>query len=122
MFKILLFGLCMVAVAPVTSAEDFSNLVDPTMPLQLSLEGVSQASLGKRVTEVLIESTVYQVSSILVRPNRKYALINRQRVQEGDEIEGATVASIDRDGVTLMRGIEAIRLSLHKDSIKRPRP
>ena len=103
-------------------ADDFLGLVDPTMPLQLSLDGVTEAELGERVTEVTIESKVYQVSSILVRPNRKYALINERRVQEGDEIDGARVASIDREGVTLMRGIEAIRLSLHKASTKRTRP
>ena len=101
---------------------NFVGLVDPTMPLQLSLSGVTEDQLGERVTEVVIESKTYQVSSILVRPNGKYALINRQQVQEGDEIEGAVVAKIDRDGVTLQRGIEAIRLSLYKDSTKRPRP
>lgn len=104
------------------AAPNFAGLVDPTMPLQMSLEGVARDQLGERVTEVVIESKTYQVSSILIRPNGKYALINQQQVQEGDEIEGAVVAKIDRDGVTLQRGIEAIRLSLYKDSTKRPRP
>jgi len=104
------------------ASQNFVGLVDPTMPLQLSLSGVTEDQLGERVTEVVIESKTYQVSSILVRPNGKYALINQQQVQEGDEIEGAVVAKIDRDGVTLQRGIEAIRLSLYKDSTKRARP
>ena len=104
------------------ASQNFVGLVDPTMPLQLSLSGVTEDQLGERVTEVVIESKTYQVSSILVRPNGKYALINQQQVQEGDEIEGAVVTKIDRDGVTLQRGIEAIRLSLYKDSTKRARP
>ena len=117
---ILVLGCCVSKVWGATP--NFVGLVDPTMPLQLSLSGVTEDQLGERVTEVVIESKTYQVSSILVRPNGKYALINQQQVQEGDEIEGAVVAKIDRDGVTLQRGIEAIRLSLYKDSTKRARP
>ena len=117
---VLVFGCCLAKVWG--ASQNFVGLVDPTMPLQLSLSGVTEDQLGERVTEVVIESKTYQVSSILVRPNGKYALINQQQVQEGDEIEGAVVAKIDRDGVTLQRGIEAIRLSLYKDSTKRPRP
>jgi len=107
-----------------TNAEiaSFAGLVDPTMPLQLSLEGVSRDRLGERVTEVVIEQKTYSVSSILVRPDAKFALINNRRVSEGDEIEGAVVASIDREGVTLRRGIETIRLSLYEQSIKKARP
>ncbi|MGY8854259.1 MAG: hypothetical protein ACKVKN_15240 [Pseudomonadales bacterium] len=123
MFRLVLILVLGCCVSKVWGAsQNFVGLVDPTMPLQLSLQGVTRDQLGERVTEVVIESKTYQVSSILVRPNGKYALINQQQVQEGDEIEGAVVAKIDRDGVTLQRGIEAIRLSLYKDSTKRPRP
>jgi len=123
MFRLVLILVLGCCVSKVWGAsQNFVGLIDPTMPLQLSLQGVTRDQLGERVTEVVIESKTYQVSSILVRPNGKYALINQQQVQEGDEIEGAVVAKIDRDGVTLQRGIEAIRLSLYKDSTKRPRP
>ena len=123
MCRLMLILVLVCCVSKVWGASrNFVGLVDPTMPLQLSLSGVTEDQLGERVTEVVIESKTYQVSSILVRPNGKYALINQQQVQEGDEIEGAVVAKIDRDGVTLQRGIEAIRLSLYKDSTKRPRP
>ena len=123
MFRLVLILVLGCCVSKVWGAsQNFVGLVDPTMPLQLSLQGVTRDQLGERVTEVVIESKTYQVSSILIRPNGKYALINQQQVQEGDEIEGAVVAKIDRDGVTLQRGIEAIRLSLYKDSTKRPRP
>ena len=123
MCRLMLILVLVCCVSKVWGAsQNFVGLVDPTMPLQLSLSGVTEDKLGERVTEVVIESKTYQVSSILVRLNGKYALINQQHVQEGDEIEGAVVAKIDRDGVTLQRGIEAIRLSLYKDSTKRPRP
>jgi hypothetical protein len=123
MFRLVLILVLGCCVSKVWGAsQNFVGLVDPTMPLQLSLQGVTSDQLGERVTEVVIESKTYQVSSILIRPNGKYALINQQQVQEGDEIEGAVVTKIDRDGVTLQRGIEAIRLSLYKDSTKRARP
>ena len=123
MFRmVLIIFLGWVCTSVRAAPQSFAGLVDPTMPLQLSLEGVAKDQLGERVTEVVIESKTYQVSSILVRPNGKYALINQQTLQEGDEIEGAVVVKIDRDGVTLQRGIESIRLSLYKDSTKRPRP
>ncbi|MGB1423869.1 MAG: hypothetical protein ACPHAN_14090 [Pseudomonadales bacterium] len=122
-----MFRLVVVVIAillgSATDAENsnYVGLVDPTMPLQLSLEGVAKERLGERVTEVVIEQKTYTVSSILVRPDAKFALINQQRVSEGDAIDGAVVASIDREGVTLQRGIESIRLSLYKQSIKKPR-
>ena len=122
MFRLIAIATA-VFVGGAAAAENssFVGLVDPTMPLQLSLEGVSQERLGERVTEVVIEQKTYTVSSILVRPGAKFALINQRRVSEGDEIEGAVVTRIDRDGVTLQRGIESIRLSLYKQSIKKPR-
>lgn len=124
MFRLIAIAIAIaVFVGGAAAAENssFVGLVDPTMPLQLSLEGVSQERLGERVTEVVIEQKTYTVSSILVRPDAKFALINQRRVSEGDEIEGAVVTRIDREGVTLQRGIESIRLSLYKQSIKKPR-
>ena len=124
MFRLIAIAIAIaVFVGGAAAAENssFVGLVDPTMPLQLSLEGVSQERLGERVTEVVIEQKTYTVSSLLVRPDAKFALINQRRVSEGDEIEGAVVTRIDREGVTLQRGIESIRLSLYKQSIKKPR-
>ena len=126
MFRLIAIAIAIaiaVFVGGAAAAENssFVGLVDPTMPLQLSLEGVSQERLGERVTEVVIEQKTYTVSSILVRPDAKFALINQRRVSEGDEIEGAVVTRIDREGVTLQRGIESIRLALYKQSIKKPR-
>lgn len=122
MFRLIAIATA-VFVGGAAAAENssFVGLVDPTMPLQLSLEDVSQERLGERVSEVVIEQKTYTVSSILVRPDAKFALINQRRVSEGDEIEGAVVTRIDREGVTLQRGIESIRLSLYKQSIKKPR-
>jgi len=47
--------------------------------------------------------------------------VNNQQVSVGSEIDGAVVASIDREGVTLTRGIEEFRVMLYGDSPKRKR-
>jgi len=93
------------------------------LPLQLSLKGVSSESLGLRVNTEVVQRLAggYRVSSILIRGKDPIAFVNDQQVSVGSEIDGAVVASIDRDGVTLTRGIEEFRVTLYGDSPKRKR-
>ena len=112
------------AVPQVTDAENrFEGLVDPTLPLQLSLKGLSSESLGLRVDTEAVQRLAggYRVSSILIRGAASVAFVNNQQVSVGSEIDGAVVASIDREGVTLTRGIEEFRVKLYGDSPKRKR-
>ena len=120
----LVLTACCLAVLSASAADNrFEGLVDPTLPLQLSLKGVSSESLGLRVNTEVVQRLAggYRVSSILIRGKDPVAFVNDQQVSVGSEIDGAVVASIDREGVTLTRGIEEFRVTLYGDSPKRKR-
>ena len=94
-----------------------------TVVTPCQLEGVSSESLGLRVNTEVVQRLAggYHVSSILIRGKAPVAFVNDQQVSVGSEIDGAVVASIDREGVTLTRGIEEFRVTLYGDSPKRKR-
>jgi hypothetical protein len=131
MFKFLLrvvtiglVGAALVVLAANENVQErFKGLIDPTEPLQLSLKGVDAESLGLRVNldSLLRLAADYRVSSIIIRGDKRIAVVNDERVEEGSEIDGAVVASIDREGVTLTRGIEEFRVELYGASPKKKR-
>ena len=120
---LVLIACCLIALLASAADDRFEGLVDPTLPLQLSLKGVSSESLGLRVNTEVVQRLAggYRVSSILIRGKDPVAFVNDQQVSVGSEIDGAVVASIDREGVTLTRGIEEFRVTLYGDSPKRKR-
>jgi hypothetical protein len=120
---LVLIACCLAALLASAADNRFEGLVDPTLPLQLSLKGVSSESLGLRVNTEVVQRLAggYRVSSILIRGKDPVAFVNNQQVSIGSEIDGAVVASIDREGVTLTRGIEEFRVTLYGDSPKRKR-
>ena len=121
--RLVLTASCLAALLASAADNRFEGLVDPTLPLQLSLKGVSSESLGLRVNTEVVQRLAggYRVSSILIRGKDPVAFVNDQQVSIGSEIDGAVVASIDREGVTLTRGIEEFRVTLYSDSPKRKR-
>ena len=101
----------------IATDQRFADLIDPTVPLQLSLEGIDSELLGSRVSEVVQKMTgTFKVSSVLIRGDQSVAFLNNQRVSVGSQIDGVTVVKIDRDGVVLRRGIEEFRVNLHEGS------
>ena len=119
-----LVGAALVVLAANENVQErFKGLIDPTEPLQLSLKGVDAESLGLRVNldSLLRLAADYRVSSIIIRGEKRIAVVNDERVEEGSEIDGAVVASIDREGVTLTRGIEEFRVELYGASPKKKR-
>lgn len=125
--RVLTIGLVGAALVVLAANEDvqerFKGLIDPTEPLQISLKGVDSESLGLRVNldSLLRLAADYRVSSIIIRGDKRIAVVNDERVEEGSEIDGAVVASIDREGVTLTRGIEEFRVELYGASPKKKR-
>jgi len=123
MFKklkwLLIVTLLVVAGYVIATDQRFADLIDPTLPLQLSLEGIDSELLGSRVSEVVQKMTgTFKVSSVLIRGEQSVAFLNNQRVSVGSQIDGVTVVKIDRDGVVLRRGIEEFRVNLHEGSAK----
>ena len=119
-----LVGAALVVLAANENVQErVKGLIDPTEPLQLSLKGVDAESLGLRVNlDLLLRLAAdYRVSIIIIRGDKRIAVVNDERVEEGSEIDGAVVASIDREGVTLTRGIEEFRVELYGASPKKKR-
>ncbi len=77
-------------------------LDDPTRPA------------GWRETPGVVESTpppVFRVSLLKLSPSLRLAVVNGRSVRVGDEVDGARVAAIGRDGVELEYGGMRLRLA-----------
>jgi len=105
---------CYQASAQADSAETGVQdeiLRDPTAPLFSSAGSQPQANLFSLVSS-------YKVTSILLRPNMKVAVINSRQVREGDVIGNAEVVKIDKNTVTLQVAGEEQILELYGRSVK----
>lgn len=47
------------------------------------------------------DAATFNVSAIFVSQKRRVAIVNGQRVTEGDQVNGATVVEIRKDGIRL---------------------
>lgn len=109
------------------ATQDDELLVDPTMPLNVQVAGDSSdensgfdieggVSAAGGLFSGLFNS--FELSSVLIRGDNRIAVINEQRVHEGDSIGNATVTSIEADRVTLNVDGETEILELYENSIK----
>lgn len=95
---------------------DGEELVDPTRPLLFEMpDGVDGGSQGVIRS---VDPSGYDVSFVRVSGATSIAVLNGQRVTIGDVIGGATVAVIDRSGVTLMIDDQERRVNIYENSIK----
>jgi len=90
--------------------KEIEKLRDPTAPLVM---GVAQPQ-----TNLFSLVSSYRVTSILIRPNLKVAVINSRQVRVGDIIGNAEVVNIDKNSVTLQVAGEEQILELYGRSIK----
>ncbi len=88
-------------------------LVDPTRPPSHRL--TAKASPGINAAPKLV------LSSTLIAPARRLAIINGKTVSVGQYIGSAKVVSIERSQVALIKGNKEIVLHLLPDGIKRAR-
>lgn len=86
-----------------------AQLDDPTRPPSIAEGAVSE-------TEAVDAS--WDLSSILVSPERNIAIINGKTVTSGDVLSGAKVLSIQEAGVKLRHRGEIILLKLFPANIK----
>lgn len=63
----------------------------------------------------------YTLSSLLISPTRKIAIINQKRVQEGEFIDGKKVLKIEKHGVLLQgQNGEPRLLEMFTKEVKKP--
>lgn len=86
------------------------QIADPTRPLGHSYDA-----------GVVSTGTGVQLTSILVSPNRKLAIINGQTVRELQTVKGlgAIVKKIDADAVTLQQGDKVWRVALSNTAVRK---
>ncbi len=92
----ILFTALVVACA--AQAETF----DPTKPVIFKSKPKPRKSAPKPAPKIDINA--YQVSSILISPQRRIAVINGQVVSEGEKIDAAIVKEIQTAAVKLASG------------------
>lgn len=97
------------ARAELVNGED---LVDPTAPFLL------RADRNVPLLNAFTSFNSYEVSSILIRPNLKIAIVNSQRVRVGERVGNAEIIDIENDRVTISIDGEIRDVMLHQGSVK----
>ena len=97
--------VALLATSPLPGAE----LSDPMRPPTADAE---VATPSKQRTLVL--------SGIVIGADRRIAIINDRALRVGDRIGGATIDSIDRNGVALRRDDHVVTLELDRPAARRP--
>lgn len=92
---------------------DGEELIDPTRPLFQNTSIISDQPS-------VVDTTGFELTFVRAGSTSPIAVINKQQVRLGDVIGGALVFAIDRNGVTLLRNNEEIRINVHGTGIKAP--
>ena len=118
-------AMLLIAGSTFAATMDDELRVDPTMPLSLLATGGGGDEEGDEASGGLFGLfgvgelfTSYELSSVLIRPQDRIAVINDERVRVGDKVGSAVVASIESDHVTLNVDGELQTLKLYENSIK----
>lgn len=87
------------------ASESFSNIADPTRPLgNLTRHDNPRSAL--------------LLTSVMITDKKRVAVINGEKVVEGQEIGGAEVISIQQGKVILLRGDLREELKVHQSDVK----
>lgn len=98
--------LALLVLARTTAAIEFA---DPTRPSYLKSDGEARQESVRNE---------YRLNSILVGEHRKLAIINGQRVREGDQVGDARVSRINQSSVTLLIQGTTVTIALSAHDIK----
>ena len=91
--RYLILGVSAVLLFGPVLADDAELLRDPTRPW--SARSVAAAATGNTTT------SSFRVTAIFTSDKRRIAVVNGQRVSEGDRVDGATVVEILADDLRL---------------------
>ena len=114
---VLLLSLGFFGVGALASAQE---LHDPMQPPPLALLKFRQAKWAKQpkpTTPKAVKPSPrpLQLTSILISPDRRIAIIDNQMLSIGDRIRGAKLVKLTRDSARLIRQGKVINLSLSND-------
>ena len=98
------------AVASALALPALAAEVDPTRPIDYQPRKTTAGN-----------ASGLTLQSLLVSKQRKRAVINGKRVEEGDRVAGATVVKITADGVTVERNGKRRTLKLNTTIVKKAR-
>ena len=93
-----------------TAAAGGEMLADPTRP-PVSTAGDSPQTAGKALK--------WRLTSTIVGPGRRVAVINDRVVQTGESIDGAVLVAVSPGGALLRQGKRTIHLQLNAEAVKR---
>ena len=114
---ILLLSLGFFGIGALASAQE---LRDPMQPPAFALQKFRQAKWAKqpRTTTPKVakpKPRALQLTSILISPERRVAIIDDQTLSVGDRIRGAKLVRLTRDSARLVRKGKVIDLRLGND-------
>ena len=98
--------LALLMTAPVNATQ---GLADPTRPGKF----VAQNEAGE-----ISLSEQFQLHSVLISSQRRVAIINDKSVEEGDQVDGATVKRIDKNHVDLVKNGARFTVVLNENDFK----
>lgn len=98
----LAFSSLLLALLPIAAAAGSESLRDPTRPLTAAAPAAAPDQRSRPVLQ-----------SLLIGPDRRLAVIDGQRMNEGEERRGMKLWEIHADGVVVsVNGSARMRLSL----------
>ena len=114
---VVLLSLGFFGVGAIASAQE---LRDPMQPPPFALQKFRQAKWAKQPQPKTTASTEkpkpLQLTSILISPSRKIAIIDDQMLAVGDRIRGAKLVRLTLESARLVRQGKVINLNLGNDS------
>ena len=101
--------------------DPFAGLADPTRPLIEAAPPAPEEDEAPGLAQSLLDRlNGFELTSVLIRPGLRLAVINSERVAIGDRVGSARVAAIEPGLVVLEMNGERRELRLHRGSIKTP--
>ncbi len=110
---VVLLSLGFFGVGAIASAQE---LRDPMRPPPFALQKFRQAKWARqpqpKTTAPKAKPKPLQLTSILISPNRRIAIIDDQMLAVGDRIRGAELVELTRENARLVRQGKIINLNL----------
>ena len=110
---VVLLSLGFFGVGAIASAQE---LRDPMQPPPFALQKFREARWAKqprpKTTAPKPKSKPLQLTSILISPDRRIAIIDDQMLAVGDRIRGAELVALTRESARLVRQGKVINLTL----------